>query len=88
MANISVSASSILVKGTSANDSINCGYGRWHVTIEAGSGNDTIYSNGNYNMLDGGEGDDTIYQYSGSSNTIYGGFGNDTNPQKAPFTNK
>lgn len=61
---------------------INDGYGNTETiinveNINAGSGNDTLYGDGMANIIQGNDGDDTLFGNDGSD-TLYGGAGNDS----------
>ena len=79
---ISNSTPNTLVTGTDHKDSIsntgeNPGDVVDNVTINAGKGNDYIYSGGWNVSINGGEGDDTVINDNGKNVTVEGGKGND-----------
>ncbi|MBR1420630.1 MAG: calcium-binding protein [Selenomonadaceae bacterium] len=48
------------------------------VTIDAGAGDDSINFRGNYNSINAGDGNDSMYLYDVRTSTLLGGDGNDT----------
>ena len=61
--------------GSSASDTLT-GFGG-NDSIYGGAGNDQLSVSGDYNWLDGGDGDDTLFVSEGSNNVLLGGAGND-----------
>ena len=69
---------SLTILGTGADDLLIVANGAAVDTIDARSGNDTIYNSGFVNSLSGSDGSDTIWMMDGSSGTwIFGGAGDD-----------
>ena len=66
--------SNTLISGTSDADSV---YNRGqNVTINAGTGNDTVYNSYGYNSrISLGDGDDSVYNYYGNNVSLVGGAG-------------
>ena len=65
-----------IYNSTSSEYSVNNSYG--YVTIDAGAGNDTVYSNDPYTSINGGAGNDSIRTGNWLHVTVRGGAGNDT----------
>ena len=76
--NIENQTSNTLLSGTSGDDSIYNDYSGDSVTINAGAGNDSIYTYGDSVTIDAGAGNDSIYNSNSKNMTINAGTGNDS----------